>query len=196
MAQPRSVLLTADDIRRAVSRIAHEVVERDHDVASLAIVGIRSRGDHLAARLRDAIRSHEGVDLPRGALDLTLYRDDLTRIGYAPIVRESAIDFSVDGKTVVLVDDVLFTGRTIRAAMDALVDYGRPRAIRLAVLVDRGHRELPIRADFVGKNVPTKPTDDVRVHLVETDGRDEVEVVAREATAAEATAGATEGSRA
>ena len=184
MAQPRSVLLTADDIRRAVSRIAHEVVERDHDVASLAIVGIRSRGDHLAARLRDAIRSHEGVDTPLGSLDITLYRDDLTRIGYAPIVHESAIGFSVDGKTVVLVDDVLFTGRTIRAAMDALVDYGRPRAIRLAVLVDRGHRELPIRADFVGKNVPTKPTDDVRVHLVETDGRDEVAVVAREAVVA------------
>ena len=184
MAQPHSVLLAADDIRRAVSRIAHEIVERDHDVASLAIVGIRSRGDHLGARLRDAIRAHEGTDVPLGSLDITLYRDDLTRIGYAPIVHQSAIDFSVDGKTVVLVDDVLFTGRTIRAAMDALVDYGRPRAIRLAVLVDRGHRELPIRADFVGKNVPTKPTDDVRVHLVETDGRDEVEVVAREAVVA------------
>lgn len=184
MAQPRAVLLTADDIRRAVSRIAHEVVERDHDTSALAIVGIRSRGDHLASRLRDAIRANEGVAVPLGSLDITLYRDDLTRIGYAPIVHESALDFSVDGKVVVLVDDVLFTGRTIRAAMDALVDYGRPRAIRLAVLVDRGHRELPIRADFVGKNVPTKPADDVRVHLVETDGRDEVEVVAREAVAA------------
>jgi len=137
----------------------------------------------LASRLRAAIRANEGTDVPLGSLDITLYRDDLTRIGYAPIVHESALDFSVDGRVVVLVDDVLFTGRTIRAAMDALVDYGRPRAIRLAVLVDRGHRELPIRADFVGKNVPTKPTDDVRVHLAEVDGRDEVEVVAREAVA-------------
>ncbi len=130
----------------------------------------------LAARLRDAIRANEGGDVPLGSLDITLYRDDLTRIGYAPVVRESDIGFSVDGRVVVLVDDVLFTGRTIRAAMDALVDYGRPRAIRLAVLVDRGHRELPIRADFVGKNVPTAPGDDVRVHLVEVDGRDEVEL--------------------
>ena len=137
----------------------------------------------LASRLRAAIRANEGTDVPLGSLDITLYRDDLTRIGYAPIVHESALDFSVDGRVVVLVDDVLFTGRTIRAAMDALVDYGRPRAIRLAVLVDRGHRELPIRADFVGKNVPTKATDDVRVHLAEVDGRDEVEVVAREAVA-------------
>jgi len=147
-------------------------------------VGIRARGDVLAVRLRDAIRANENATVPLGSLDITLYRDDLTRIGYAPIVRESALDFSVDDKVVVLVDDVLFTGRTIRAAMDALVDYGRPRAIRLAVLVDRGHRELPIRADFVGKNVPTKPTDDVRVHLIEVDGRDEVELIARERVSA------------
>ena len=147
-------------------------------------MGIRARGDILAVRLRDAIRANENATVPLGSLDITLYRDDLTRIGYAPIVRESALDFSVDDKVVVLVDDVLFTGRTIRAAMDALVDYGRPRAIRLAVLVDRGHRELPIRADFVGKNVPTKPTDDVRVHLIEVDGRDEVELIARERVSA------------
>jgi len=176
-------LLGADDVRRAISRIAHEIVERDRDLSALAIIGIRSRGDVLAARLRDAIHANEGAGVPLGSLDITLYRDDLTRIGYAPIVHESALDFSIDGKVVVLVDDVLFTGRTIRAAMDAVVDYGRPRAIRLAVLVDRGHRELPIRADFVGKNVPTKPTDDVKVHLAEVDGRDEVEVVAREAVA-------------
>jgi len=159
-------------------------VERDRELSSLAIVGIRSRGDVLAVRLRDAIRANANATVPLGSLDITLYRDDLTRIGYAPIVRESALDFSVDDKVVVLVDDVLFTGRTIRAAMDALVDYGRPRAIRLAVLVDRGHRELPIRADFVGKNVPTKPTDDVRVHLIEVDGRDEVELIARERVSA------------
>ena len=174
------MLLGADDVRRAISRIAHEIVERDRDLGGLAIVGIRSRGDVLAARLRDAIRANENAGVPLGSLDITLYRDDLTRIGYAPIVRESALDFSVDDKVVVLVDDVLFTGRTIRAAMDAIVDYGRPRAIRLAVLVDRGHRELPIRADFVGKNVPTKPTDEIRVHLLEVDGRDEVELIARE----------------
>ena len=184
MATPRTVLLSADDVRRAVSRIAHEIVERDHDLGALAIVGIRSRGDVLAKRLRDAIAMHENVQVPLGALDITLYRDDLTRIGYAPVVHESALDFSVDEKVVVLVDDVLFTGRTIRAALDALIDYGRPRAIRLAVLVDRGHRELPIRADFVGKNVPTKATDDVRVHLIEADGRDEVELVAQEAVTA------------
>jgi pyrimidine operon attenuation protein/uracil phosphoribosyltransferase len=178
------MLLGADDVRRAISRIAHEIVERDRDLSRLAIVGIRSRGDILAARLRDAIRTNENAGVPLGSLDITLYRDDLTRIGYAPIVRESALDFSVDDRVVVLVDDVLFTGRTIRAAMDALVDYGRPRAIRLAVLVDRGHRELPIRADFVGKNVPTKPSDDVRVHLIEVDGRDEVELIARERVSA------------
>jgi pyrimidine operon attenuation protein / uracil phosphoribosyltransferase len=196
MAAARSVLLASDDIRRAVSRIAHEIVERDRDLSALAIVGIRSRGDVLAARLRDAIRAHENATVPLGSLDITLYRDDLTRIGYAPVVHESALDFSVDEKVVVLVDDVLFTGRTIRAAMDALVDYGRPRAIRLAVLVDRGHRELPIRADFVGKNVPTKITDDVKVHLTEVDGRDEVELVAPEAAGVGATAAPTEGRRA
>jgi len=180
MSASRTVLLGADDVRRAVSRIAHEIVERDRDISHLAIVGIRSRGDVLAQRLRDAIKANEGADVPLGSLDITLYRDDLTRIGYAPVVHESAIDFSVDDRVVVLVDDVLFTGRTIRAALDALVDYGRPRATRLAVLIDRGHRELPIRADFVGKNVPTKATEDVRVHLVEVDGRDEVELVAKE----------------
>jgi pyrimidine operon attenuation protein/uracil phosphoribosyltransferase len=196
MAQPRSVLLSADDIRRAISRIAHEIVERDRDLSTLAIVGIRSRGDILAARVRDAIGAHENATVPLGALDITLYRDDLTRIGYAPVVHESALDFSLEDRIVVLVDDVLFTGRTIRAAMDALIDYGRPRAIRLAVLVDRGHRELPIRADFVGKNVPTKASDDVRVHLLEIDGRDEVELVAREAAGAGTPVQPTEGSRA
>ena len=140
-------------------------------------MGIRARGDLIASRIHEAIRRNENVDVPLGSLDITLYRDDLTRIGHAPVVRESVIPFSVDDRIVVLVDDVLFTGRTIRAAMDALVDYGRPRAIRLAVLVDRGHRELPIRADFVGKNVPTNLTDDVRVQLIEVGGADTVELV-------------------
>ncbi|HAL28231.1 MAG TPA: bifunctional pyr operon transcriptional regulator/uracil phosphoribosyltransferase PyrR [Chloroflexi bacterium] len=171
------IILASDDVRRAIARIAHEIVERDRDLPGLSLVGIRARGDLIAARLQEAIRRNEGVDVPLGSLDITLYRDDLTRIGHAPVVRESVIPFSVDGRIVVLVDDVLFTGRTIRAAMDALVDYGRPRAIRLAVLIDRGHRELPIRADFVGKNVPTAITDDVRVQLVEMGGKDEVELI-------------------
>ena len=172
-----ATLLGADDVRRAIARIAHEIVERDGDPTQIALVGIRARGDALAARLRDEIRRNEGVELPLGALDITLYRDDLTRVGHSPIVRTTEIGFGIDDRVVVLVDDVLFTGRTIRAAMDALVDYGRPRAIRLAVLVDRGHRELPIRADHVGKNVPTQLGDDVKVHLVEDDGRDEVELI-------------------
>jgi len=171
-------LLTADELRRAIARIAHEIAERDPDLSTLALVGIRARGDLIAARLHQALRANEGIDVPLGSLDITLYRDDLTRIGYAPVVRESNLPFRVDDRTVVLVDDVLYTGRTIRAAMDALVDYGRPRAIRLAVLVDRGHRELPIRADFVGKNIATAVGDDVRVDLVETGGRDTVELVA------------------
>lgn len=172
-----TTLLGPDDIRRAISRIAHEIVERDRDLSTLAVIGIRSRGDLLAVRLRDALRANEGVDVPLGLLDITLYRDDLTRVGYAPEIRETQIPFSVDDRVVILVDDVLYTGRTIRAALDALVDFGRPKAIRLAVLVDRGHRELPIKADFVGKNIPTQPGDDVRVRLTELDGRDEVEVV-------------------
>src|SRR4030081_2089513 len=159
------IILAPDDVRRAIARIAHEIVERDRDLPALALVGIRARGDLIAARLHDAIRRNDGVDVPLGSLDITLYRDDLTRIGHAPVVRESVIPFSIDDRIVVLVDDGLFTGRTIRAAMDALVDYGRPRAIRLAVLVDRGHRELPIRADFVGKKVPTKTSDDDRAQL-------------------------------
>jgi pyrimidine operon attenuation protein/uracil phosphoribosyltransferase len=178
------VVMDGDRMARTLTRIAHEIVERNRGLDMLALVGIRSRGEHLARRLAASLKEITDRSVPTGALDITLYRDDLTRIGYAPIVRESALDFSVDDKVVVLVDDVLFTGRTIRAAMDALVDYGRPRAIRLAVLVDRGHRELPIRADFVGKNVPTKPSDDVRVHLTEVDGRDEVEVIARERVSA------------
>ncbi|HLZ47083.1 MAG TPA: bifunctional pyr operon transcriptional regulator/uracil phosphoribosyltransferase PyrR [Candidatus Limnocylindria bacterium] len=180
-----AIILAPDDVRRAIARIAHEIVERDRDLPALALVGIRARGDLLAARLHEAIRANEHVDLPLGSLDITLYRDDLTRVGNAPIVRESVIPFSVDDRVVVLVDDVLFTGRTIRAAMDALVDFGRPRAIRLAVLVDRGHRELPIRADHVGKNVPTSREELVRVHLVEVDEMDGVDIERAAVAAAE-----------
>ncbi len=172
------LLLTEDEIRRALTRIAHEILERNGGTAALALVGIKSRGDVLAARVRAKIADIEGVSVPLGSLDITLYRDDLTRIGYSPEVRRTDLPFSVADRFIVLVDDVLFTGRTIRAAMDALVDYGRPRAIQLAVLVDRGHRELPIRADYVGKNVPTSAEEDVRVRLRELDGEDSV-VLAR-----------------
>ncbi len=174
------MLLAADDVRRAITRIAHEIVERDRDLSALAIIGIRARGDALAARIQSAIRANEGTLVPLGAIDITLYRDDLTRIGYAPVVRESEIPFSVDERVVVLVDDVLFTGRTIRAALDALIDLGRPRMIQLAILVDRGHRELPIRPDYVGKNLPTSRRETVAVRMREHDGEDRVVIEAPE----------------
>jgi pyrimidine operon attenuation protein/uracil phosphoribosyltransferase len=169
-------IMTADEVRRATVRISHEIVEKQAGTAGLALVGIQRRGVPLAHRLADAIAEHEGVRLPVGALDITFYRDDLSMIAQQPVVKGTDIPFDVTGQTIVLVDDVLYTGRTIRAAMDALMDFGRPRAIRLAVLVDRGHRELPIRADHVGKNVPTSREELVRVHLLETDGVDGVEI--------------------
>jgi len=169
-------LLDADDVRRAITRIAHEILERDKGAEGVVLVGIADRGDDLAARLAREIRRIEGTDVPVGALDITFYRDDIGLKAEAPEVHETRIPFDVSGKVVVLVDDVLFTGRTIRSAMDALMDLGRPRKIQLAVLVDRGHRELPIRADFVGKNVPTGRADDVRVLVAELDGEDAVVV--------------------
>ena len=167
-------VLDADDIRRALTRIAHEVIERDKGADALVLVGIANRGDHLARRLAAEIERIEGAAVPVGVLDITFYRDDIGLRAEAPEVHETRIDVDITGRTVVLVDDVLFTGRTIRAAMDALTDFGRPARIRLAVLVDRGHRELPIRADFVGKNVPTRRADDVRVLVQELDGDDAV----------------------
>jgi pyrimidine operon attenuation protein/uracil phosphoribosyltransferase len=164
------------DVRRALTRIAHEIVERDKGGEGVALVGIADRGDHLARRLADEIARSEGGSVPIGVLDITFYRDDIGLRAEAPEVHETRIGFDVGGKTVVLVDDVLYTGRTVRAAMDALMDLGRPRKIQLAVLVDRGHRELPIRADFVGKNVPTSRADDVRVMVQEVDGEDGVVV--------------------
>lgn len=166
-----SRILGPDDVRRALARIAHEIVERER-VDGLVLVGIADRGDHLAVRLSREISKIEGAEVPVGVLDITFYRDDIGLTAGAPEVHETRIPFDVSGRTVVLVDDVLYTGRTIRAAMDALMDLGRPRRIRLAVLVDRGHRELPIRADFVGKNVPTQLNDDVRVMITEVDGED------------------------
>jgi pyrimidine operon attenuation protein/uracil phosphoribosyltransferase len=167
-------ILDADDIRRALNRIAHEIVERHGGTDDLVLVGIRSRGVPLAGRLAQLIGEHEGASVPVGSLDITYYRDDLSKVAHAPIVKRSDLNPDVRGQTVVLVDDVLYTGRTVRAALDALTDFGRPRAVRLAALVDRGHRELPIRPDFVGKNLPTSVDEVVHVRLLETDGADEV----------------------
>ena len=172
------VVLDAQRIARSLARIAHEILERNHRIEELALVGIRRRGVPLARRLAQAIHDIHHHDIPTGALDITLYRDDLmrTRVAAQPVIRRTEIPFSIDDKRILLVDDVLYTGRTIRAALDALIDFGRPRTIQLVVLIDRGHRELPIRADYVGKNVPTSLRESVQVHLTEIDGRDEVEV--------------------
>jgi len=174
-------IMTADEIRRAIVRISHEIVERQAGTDGLVLIGIQRRGVPLAARIGAAIAEHEGAALPVGSLDITFYRDDLSLVAQQPVVKGTEIPVDLNGATVVVVDDVLYTGRTVRAAMDALVDFGRPRAIRLAVLVDRGHRELPIRADHVGKNVPTSRDESVRVHLAETDGEDAVYIERREA---------------
>jgi pyrimidine operon attenuation protein / uracil phosphoribosyltransferase len=169
-------IMTADEIRRATIRLSHEIVEKQAGTDGLLLIGIQRRGVPLARRIAAAILENEGAGVPVGALDITFYRDDLSLVAQQPVVKGTELPSGIDGRTVVLVDDVLYTGRTIRAAMDALVDFGRPRAIRLAVLVDRGHRELPIRADHVGKNVPTSREELVRVHLEETDGEDGVEI--------------------
>ena len=173
------VVMDADRIGRTLTRIAHEILERNRGVEELALVGIRTRGVPLGKRLAQLIRDVHHHDVPTGALDITLYRDDLMRtaVGAQPIVRRTEIPFSIDDKHIILVDDVLFSGRTIRAALDALIEFGRPRSIQLVVLVDRGHRELPIKADYVGKNLPTSLSQSVQVHLTEIDGRDEVEIL-------------------
>ena len=170
------VVMDADRISRTLARIAHEILERNRSIEELALVGIRSRGVPLAKRLAGLIRGISKHDVPTGALDITLYRDDLMRhaVGAQPVIRSTEIPFSIDDKRILLVDDVLYTGRTIRAALDALVEFGRPKAIQLIVLVDRGHRELPIKADYVGKNLPTSPEESVQVRLLEIDGQDEV----------------------
>jgi pyrimidine operon attenuation protein/uracil phosphoribosyltransferase len=169
-------VMDADRMSRALTRIAHEILERNRGVGELALVGIRTRGVPLARRLARALKEINGDDVPTGALDITLYRDDLMRnaVGPQPVIRKTEIPFSIDDRKILLVDDVLYTGRTIRAALDALIDFGRPRAIQLVVLVDRGHRELPIKADYVGKNLPTSMKQSVQVRLQEIDGTDEV----------------------
>ena len=170
------VVMDADRIGRTLTRIAHEIVERNKGVDQLALVGVRTRGVHIARRLARTLKEITGHTVPTGALDITLYRDDLMRhaVGPQPLVRRTEIPFSIDNRRILLVDDVLYTGRTVRAALDALIDFGRPGAIQLIVLVDRGHRELPIKADYVGKNLPTSPEESVQVRLQEIDGADEV----------------------
>ena len=171
------VLMTAVEIRRAITRIAHEIVERNQGCEDLVVVGIYTRGVTLSTRLAASIEQIEGVEVPVGALDIGLYRDDLLYLELPPKLRPSDIPADIAGRLVILVDDVLYTGRSIRAAMDALVDFGRPQYVQLAVLVDRGHRELPIRADYVGKNLPTSRIEGVEVRLKEVDGSDEVVIV-------------------
>ncbi len=170
----KAEIVEADGLRRIVTRIAHEIVERNKGVKDLVLVGIRRRGVPIAARLSQKIAEFEGVTPSQGSLDITLYRDDLSMVAHQPVVGLTEIPVDINGKVVVLVDDVLYTGRTVRAAMDALIDFGRPRSIQLAVVIDRGHRELPIRADFVGKNVPTSKREVIGVKLAEIDGVDSV----------------------
>ena len=171
-----AVVMDADRIARTLTRIAHEIVERNKGVDDLALIGVRTRGVYIARRLRKTLKEITGDEVPTGALDITLYRDDLMRhaVGPQPVIRRTEIPFSIDNKKILLVDDVLYTGRTTRAALDALIDFGRPKGIQLIVLVDRGHRELPIKADYVGKNLPTNPEESVQVRLQEVDGNDEV----------------------
>ena len=173
-------VLDAQGIERALARMTHEILERNRGVEDLVFIGIRSRGVDIAKRLVDTAAAIEGVRVPMGTIDITLYRDDLSRAGQQPALKGTDITFPIDDRQVVLVDDVLYTGRTVRAALDALMDLGRPRSVQLAVLIDRGHRELPIRADYVGKNLPTAANESVQVRLTERDGRDEVALVRAE----------------
>ena len=170
----KAKIMDEEAIEKAVMRISHEILEKSRNTKNLAIVGIRNRGEYLAYRIVNNIKEISKEEVSIGILDITLYRDDLTEVAEQPQVHETKIDFDISDKNIILVDDVLYTGRTIRCALDALIDFGRPFRIQLAVLVDRGHRELPIRADYVGKNVPTSRSEDVRVRLKEVDGADEV----------------------
>lgn len=168
------LILDAEAISRALTRISHEIIEKNKESQLICIIGVRTRGAVLAERIVKEVRKLTNQDIPLGILDINLYRDDLTKVADQPVIHATEISFNLDNRTVVIVDDVLYTGRTVRCALDALIDFGRPKSIQLAVLIDRGHRELPIRADFVGKNVPTSQDEIVRVHLEEPDGKDEV----------------------
>jgi pyrimidine operon attenuation protein/uracil phosphoribosyltransferase len=172
----KKVIMTEEAIKRTLARIAHEIVERNEAVEDLLLVGVHTRGVPLASRLAANIEGFAGASIAVGTLDISLYRDDLPSLELKPLVKLTDIPANIDGKTIVLVDDVLYTGRSTRAAMDALIDLGRPRLIQLAVLIDRGHRELPIRADYVGKNIPSSRHEEIKVNLKETDGVDEVAI--------------------
>jgi pyrimidine operon attenuation protein/uracil phosphoribosyltransferase len=173
----KKIIMTPEDIKRSLARIAHEIIERNKSTGHLVLVGMRTRGVPLANRLAAGMEVLEGSKIPVGALDISLYRDDLSSLEQQPAVQHTDIPVDIDDKSIVLVDDVLYTGRSIRAAMDALIDLGRPRSIQLAVLVDRGHRELPIRADYVGKNIPSSRDEEIQVQLMETDGTDGVVII-------------------
>ncbi len=174
---PKKIVMSPEDIRQTLARIAHEIIERNKAVDNLILVGMHTRGVPLAKRLAANIEHFEGLKTPVGALDINLYRDDLSSLNLRPVVHGTDIPVSIDGKSIILVDDVLYTGRSTRAAMDALIDLGRPQSIQLAVLIDRGHREMPIRADYVGKNMPSSRHEEIQVQLVETDGVDEVAII-------------------
>ena len=167
-------ILSKEDIKRILYRLAHQILEKNPDPKEVILIGIQTRGVHLAKRIQAIIKKLEQIEPPLGALDITFYRDDLTAIGPKPVVKETKIDFDLTDKKIILVDDVLFTGRTARAALDEIMDFGRPRRVELLVLLDRGHREMPIRADFVGKNIPTSRQEVVELSLEEIDGKDEV----------------------
>jgi pyrimidine operon attenuation protein / uracil phosphoribosyltransferase len=176
-AQPKKLIVDAEGVNRIISRIAHEIIEKNQGTDDLCIIGIRSRGVYIAQRLVRMIKEIEKIEVPLGILDITLYRDDVNSIGKQPQVKETDIPFDIENKNIILIDDVLFTGRTIRAALDAIMDFGRPKYIQLAVLIDRGHRELPIQADFVGKKIFTSLKETVHVQLKETDNVDQIKVI-------------------
>ena len=179
---PKNTILDAKQMARMIRRMAGEISERNRGVGKLMLVGIRTRGVPLAEAVGAEIARMEGSEVPQGALDITLYRDDLSTVGPQPVVKGTHLPGPIDGRIVVLCDDVLYTGRTVRAALDHLVDYGRPRSVQLAVLIDRGHRELPIQADYVGKTVPTSQDEEIEVAFLSTDGREEVRILERAAT--------------
>jgi pyrimidine operon attenuation protein/uracil phosphoribosyltransferase len=176
----KTKILSSSDLKRILYRLAHQILEKTPDSKQIVLLGIQTRGAYLAQRLREIIKEIDNVQVPLGILDITLYRDDLTAIGPSPLIKETKISFNINDRIVILVDDVLFTGRTIRAAMDEIMDFGRPRRVELLVLIDRGYRELPIRADFVGKNIPTAKNEQVEVRLEEIDGKDEVVILEKE----------------
>jgi pyrimidine operon attenuation protein / uracil phosphoribosyltransferase len=174
---PVKVIMTAEDIRRTIARVSHEIIERNKSLSDIILVGMLTRGVPLARRLSANIKSFEGLEIPVGVLDISLYRDDLDSMDFKPVINSSQIPTDIHDKTIILVDDVLYTGRSTRAALDALIDFGRPATIQLAVLVDRGHRELPIRADYIGKNIPSARSEEIKVELIEIDSVDQVSIL-------------------